>query len=98
MAVKGVTSVDTEDPGGDLLRFLYDTDGNGDPGDDLYFSIEKNGQTYLMMVEGSLYDAASDDTVYHTVETLEEDAVIDLEGVLYTDGGPVLHVTAVTVQ
>ncbi|MBE6001827.1 MAG: hypothetical protein E7239_10685 [Sarcina sp.] len=81
VSFKGLKSVDTEDPGGDLLRFFYGPDGNGDPGDDLYFSAEKDGTVYLFKVESDLCGEGTD--VYDKVTYVEEDAVIDLEGVIY---------------
>ena len=96
IAIRNVTSVDTEDPGGDLLRYLYATDGNGFQGDDLYFSVEKDGQTYLMVVTSDEYGVK--DGAYQAVEALEEDAVIDLEGYLYPEGEPVARIINVTVH
>ncbi|MBQ2640855.1 MAG: hypothetical protein IJG15_02530 [Lachnospiraceae bacterium] len=95
VAIKGAVSVDTEDPGGDLLRFLYDTDGNGDPGDDLYFSIEKDGETYLLKIESDQCDAESE--TYQTVENLEEDMIINLEGTLTGEDSPLMQVTEITI-
>jgi len=95
IAIRNVTSVDTEDPGGDLLRFLYDTDGNGDPGDDLYFSIELDGKTYLLKIESDLCDVESEP--YQMVETLEEDTMINLEGTLTGEDSPFMQVTGITI-
>lgn len=95
VVIKNAKSVDTEDPGGDLLRFLYDTDGNGDPGDDLYFSIEKDGKTYLLKIESDLCDVESEP--YQMVETLEEDTMINLEGTLTGEDSPFMQVTGITI-
>ena len=81
VSFKGLKSVDTEDAGGDLLRFFYGPDGNGDPGDDLYFSAEKDGNTYLFKVESDLCGEGT--AVYDKVTYVEEDSVIDLVGILY---------------
>lgn len=81
VAFTGLKSVDTEDAGGDLLRFFYGPDGNGDPGDDLYFSAEKDGKTYLFKVESDLCGPGTD--VYEKVTYVEEDAVIELQGIIY---------------
>ena len=96
IAIKGVKSVDTEDPGGDLLRFLYGTDGNGDPGDDLYFSVEKDGKTYKFIVDASI--CGPETKVYQTVENVEEDAIVDLEGILRWNEGPDIAITNMTVR
>lgn len=81
VSFRGLKSVDTEDAGGDLLRFFYGPDGNGDPGDDLYFSAEKDGNTCLFKVESDLCGEGT--PVYDKVTYVEEDAVIDLVGILY---------------
>ena len=96
IAIRGVKSVDTEDPGGDLLRFLYGTDGNGDPGDDLYFSVEKDGKTYKFIVDASI--CGPETKVYQTVENVEEDAIVDLEGILRWNEGPDIAITNMTVR
>ena len=96
VAIKGVKSVDTEDPGGDLLRFLYGTDGNGDPGDDLYFSVEKDGKTYQFIVDASICGPETE--VYQTVENVEEDAIVDLVGIVRWNEGPDIAITDMTVQ
>ena len=96
IAIKGVKSVDTEDPGGDLLRFLYGTDGNGDSGDDLYFSVEKDGKTYKFIVDASI--CGPETKVYQTVENVEEDAIVDLEGILRWNEGPDIAITNMTVR
>ena len=96
VAIKGVKSVDTEDPGGDLLRFLYGSDGNGDPGDDLYFSVEKDGKTYQFIVDASICGPETE--VYQTVENVEEDAIVDLVGIVRWNEGPDIAITDMTVQ
>ena len=96
VAIKGVKSVDTEDPGGDLLRFLYGPDGNGDSGDNLYFSVEKDGKTYQFTVDASICGPETE--VYQTVENVEEDAIVDLVGIVRWNEGPDIAITDMTVQ
>ena len=96
VAIKGVKSVDTEDPGGDLLRFLYGPDGNGDSGDNLYFSVEKDGKTYQFIVDASICGPETE--VYQTVENVEEDAIVDLVGIVRWNEGPDIAITDMTVQ
>lgn len=96
VAIKGVKSVDTEDPGGDLLRFLYGPDGNGDSGDDLYFSVEKDGKTYQFIVDAGICGPETE--VYQTVENVEEDAIVDLVGIVRWNKGPDIAITEMKVQ
>lgn len=96
VAVSGVKSVDIEDAGGDLLRLLYAADGNGAPGDDLYFSVEKDGRTQTCMVEAAQYGAGTE--LYQIIEALEEDAVLDLVGTPVGQEDTVLHVTGVVLH
>lgn len=96
IAIKGVKSVDTEDPGGDLLRFLYGPDGNGDPGDNLYFSVEKDGKTYQFIVDASI--CGPETKVYQTVESVEEDAIVDLVGIVRWNEGPDIAITDMIVR
>ena len=92
---KDLKSVDFEDPGGDLLRYAYGPDGNGEQGDDLYFCAEKDGETYTFVIESRFFDSKS--KLYKAVEDLEEDCVFDLEGFLYWEKGALPHITKVTV-
>ena len=78
--IENARAVDTEDVGGDLFRFLYGADGNGDYGDDLYFSIEKGGNTYLLKVESDI--CREQPEVYQVIVGLEEDTTINLAGIL----------------
>ena len=91
---KGLKSADFEDPGGDMLRYAYGPDGNGDRGDDLYFCAEKDDEVYTFVVESRLFDSESG--LYKEVEELDEDCVMDLEGFLYWDKGALPHITKVT--
>ena len=95
VSFKGLKSVDTEDAGGDLLRFFYGPDGNGGPGDDLYFTAEKDGTAYLFKVESDLCGPGTD--IYDKVTYVEEDAVIDLEGILYDTEEGIPMITNMTI-
>ena len=75
--------------------FLYNDDGSGTQGDDLYFKVEYNGQTYTFSVESYLCDSSTD--VYKAVENLEVGQTIDCEGFLYWYEGVNPHITSVTV-
>lgn len=76
--------------------FLYNWDGSGSEGDDLYFNVSYNGQTYNFTVES--YLCGPDTDVYKAVKELQIGSVIDMEGFLYWYEGPNPHITAVTVQ
>lgn len=75
---RGMKSVDIEDAGGDLIRFLYNGKGTGDTGDDLYFCMEKNDETYSFIVKAG--QCGPETEVYQAIETMEEDALVDLVG------------------
>lgn len=78
--LRGMKSVDIEDAGGDLIRFLYNSKGTGDTGDDLYFCMEKDGETYSFIVKAE--QCGPETEVYQAIETMEEEAVVDLVGYL----------------
>ena len=81
---------------GSEVAFLYNWDGSGEDGNDLYFNVSKDGQTYNFCVESYLCDNTTD--VYNAVEALNIGDVIDMEGFLYWYEGVNPHITAVTVQ
>ena len=74
--------------------FLYNWDGSGEEGNDLYFDASLNGNTYTFTVESYLCGAGTD--VYEAVKALNVGDVIDLEGFLYWYNGANPHITAVT--
>ena len=75
--------------------FLYSYDGSGSQGDDLYFKVSVNGQTYTFTVES--YLTGADTEVYKAVEGLKVGDKVDMEGFLYWYEGAQTHVTNVTV-
>lgn len=76
--------------------FLYNWDGSGSQGDDLYFNVSYNGATYSFTVESYLCDSSTE--VYKAVEALNVGDVVDLEGFLYWYEGANPHITKVTVK
>ena len=76
--------------------FLYNYDGSGAQGDDLYFNVSLNGETYTFTVESYLCD--KDSSVYKTVEGLKVGDTIDAAGFLYWYEGVNPHITSVTVK
>jgi hypothetical protein len=68
---------------------------NGEPGDDIYVTVEKDGVDYSFCVERYLTDPETE--VYKAFATLEAGAKIDVEGFLYWYEGVNTHITAVKV-
>lgn len=83
-----------QDADGNDVPFLYNYDGSGSQGDDLYFNVSSNGETYTFTVESYLCDKDSD--VYKAVEALQIGDKIDMEGFLYWYEGVNPHITSVT--
>lgn len=86
----------TVEDAGDGAAYLYNWDGSGSDGDDLYFNVSSNGQTYAFTVESYLCDATSD--VYNAVKNLKVGDTVDMEGFLYWYEGVNPHITSVTVK
>ncbi len=76
--------------------FLYNYDGSGAQGDDLYFNVSDGKNTYTFTVESYLCGADTD--VYKAVEALNVGDKIDCEGFLYWYNGLNPHITTVTVK
>lgn len=95
VAFKGMTveAAGKDDDGKDV-PFLYNWDGSGQDGDDLYFNVSLDGETYTFTVESYLCDNTTD--VYKAVKELEIGDKIDMEGFLYWYEGVNPHITAVT--
>ncbi|MDO5425018.1 MAG: hypothetical protein Q4F41_14945 [Eubacteriales bacterium] len=94
VAFKGMTvEAAGQDEDGNDVAFLYNWDGSGQDGDDLYFNVSLDGETYTFTVESYLCDNTTD--VYKAVTELEIGDVIDLEGFLYWYEGVNPHITAV---
>ena len=66
---------------------------NGEPGDDIYVTLSKDGAEYSFCVERYLTDP--DTQVYKDVSALKAGDVIDVEGFLYWWNAPNTHITAV---
>lgn len=93
-AFKGLTVEASKDADGNEVAFLYNWDGSGQDGDDLYFQASLNGETYTFTVESYLCDKTTD--VYAAVKALEIGEKIDMEGFLYWYEGVNPHITSVT--
>ncbi len=93
VSFKGLTVEASKDADGNEAAFLYNWDGSGEDGNDLYFNASLNGETYTFTVESYLCDNTTD--VYKAVKELEVGDVIDMEGFLYWYEGVNPHITAV---
>lgn len=95
VAFKGMTvEAAGQDEDGNDVAFLYAWDGSGQDGDDLYFNVSANGETYTFTVESYLCDNTTE--VYDAVKNLQIGDVIDMEGFLYWYEGVNPHITSVT--
>ena len=92
----GLTVEASTDANGNEAAFLYNWDGSGEKGNDLYFNVTVNDQTYNFCVESYLCDNTTD--VYNTVEALNIGDTVDIECFLYWYEGANPHVTSVTVK
>ena len=93
VSFKGMTVEPSKDANGNEVAFLYKWDGSGQDGDDLYFNVSVNGQTYNFCVESYLCDNTTE--VYSAVKELKVGDKIDLEGFLYWYEGVNPHITSV---
>ena len=66
---------------------------NGQPGDDIYVTVSKDGQSYSFCVE--VYLTGTDTEVYQAVGELKAGDVVDIEGYLYWYEGVNTHMTNV---
>lgn len=92
VSFKGMTVEDA----GNGAAFMYNWDGSGEEGNDLYFNVSLNGNTYTFTVESYLCGADTD--VYKAVKALEIGQTVDMEGFLYWYNGVNPHITSVTVK
>lgn len=93
VAFKGMTVEASKDADGNDAAFLYNWDGSGQEGDDLYFNVSLNGNTYTFTVESYLCDSSTE--VYKAVQALNIGDKIDMEGFLYWYEGVNPHITSV---
>ncbi len=95
-SVNGMTVSASKDADGNDAAYLYNYDGSGTEGDDLYFNVDLDGKTYTFTVES--YLCGKDSDVYKAVENLKIGDTIDCEGFLYWYNGVNPHITSVTVK
>ena len=93
VSFKDMTVEAADDSG---AAFLYNWDGSGEDGNDLYFNVSKDGQTYTFTVESYLCDNSTE--VYQAVKNLNVGDTVDMEGYLYWYEGVNPHITSLTVK
>lgn len=95
VSFKGMTvEAAGQDENGKDVAYLYNWDGSGTEGDDLYFTVSKDGENYTFLVESYLCGSSSE--VYQAVKNLSIGDTIDMEGFLYWYEGVNPHITSVT--
>lgn len=94
VSFKGMTIAPIADADGKEASFLYNWDGSGEDGSDLYFKVTKDGQEFTFTVESYLCGPGTD--VYEAVKALNTGDVVDLEGFLYWYNGANPHITSVS--
>ena len=78
-----------------VTKPMYNWDGTGSVGNDLYFDVSVGGKIYTLVVESYLYGDGS--ALYDAVEALEVGNVINVEAFLYWYNGAQPHLTKLTV-
>lgn len=97
VSFKGMTvEAAGQDESGNDVAFLYNWDGSGQDGDDLYFNVSYDGNTYTFTVESYLCDNTTD--VYAAVKGLNIGDTVDMEGFLYWYEGVNPHITSLEVK
>ena len=96
VSFSGMTVEASTDADGSEVAFLYEADGSGEAGSDLYFNVSLDGEIYTFMVASSLGD--EDSEVYQAVTAFEIGDVIDMEGLLYWSDGALPQITSMTVS
>lgn len=96
VAINDLEVVASKDKEGATHPFLYNWDGSGSDGNDLYFTVTNGTVTLTFTVESYLRGAGT--PVYETVKSLKVGDKIDVEGFLYWYNGAQPHVTNVKVK
>ncbi len=96
VSFKGLTVEASKDANGEEAPFLYNWDGSGEEGNDVYFNVSKDGNTYTFLVRS--YLTGPDTDVYKTAKTLQIGDTIDCEGFLYWYEGANPHITSITIK
>ncbi|MBR4703745.1 MAG: hypothetical protein IKO91_07855 [Oscillospiraceae bacterium] len=90
VSFEGLTVEPSLDADGNEAAFLYKWNGTGEEGDDLYFNVSLNGETYTFTVESYLRGPEED--VYQAVKELKIGEKINAYGYLYWYEGVNPHI------
>lgn len=99
ISVKDMKIMAADDAADSDAAFIYNYNGSGADGDDLYFKVSKGGENdpvYTFTVESYLTGPGTD--VYEAVKNLKIGDTVDMEGYLYWYEGANPHITSVTVK
>ena len=96
VAFNGLTVAASTDPSGNEVAWLYNWDGSGEEGSDVYFNVTDGTNTYTFLVRS--YLTGPDTEVYQAAKTLNVGDVVDLEGFCYWYNGVNPHITKITVK
>ena len=83
----------SESAEGEEQPFLYQWNGSGTEGDDIYFKAAIGDEIYTFVVESDECGPGTD--LYKRVQSLEIGEIVDLEGFLYWYEGPQPHICGV---
>ena len=92
--VKNAEVVASEDAEGAEVAFLYNWNGSGEKGDDIYIKVKLGDVVQTIVIESTLCD--KDSEVYKAAEALKVGDKINFEGFLYWYKGAQPHVTKIT--
>lgn len=81
---------------GETQAYMYKYNGTGTQGDDVYFTVSKDGKNYTFLIRS--YLTGKDTDVYKAAEALEVGKTYDMEGYLYWYNGPNPYITAIKAQ
>ncbi len=84
------------DANGNEVPYLYNWDGSGEEGNDVYFNVSKDGQNFTFLVRA--YLTGPDTEVYKQAKELKIGDTIDCEGFLYWYDGPNPHITEINMK
>ncbi len=96
VSFKDLEIVASKDGNGNEAPWLYNWDGSGEDGNDVYFNVSGNGQTFTFLVRA--YLTGPDTDVYKTAKTLKIGDKIDCEGFMYWYEGPNPHITSIRIK
>ena len=96
VSFKDLEVVASKDGDGNEAPWLYNWDGSGEEGNDVYFNVSKDGQVYTFLVRA--YLTGTETEVYQKAKTLKVGDKIDCDGFLYWYEGPNPHITEITVK